>query len=826
MRINSVTARHDAHRLQPPVRPAGRRRSAQRLPGEHLAGPVLQHDGADVDACASSRSTRSTRRAAWAAFASTPAVPTPTTRAPSEGSTASSSAAAASIWTTTSAATRTSRSARCTTAARPTCTARNFGGLLRGATPGTDYAARDTLGRPILRGFGPASRPTGNGNGGYFYNQENEIWYRVSDRFLGSMTSHVLPGRLGHVRRHDRVRQPQPHRPRLSSRRGTARRRSTQHEPRQRRHLQPPRGSARTAPSAPRSGISSTSDLNGKLQTRGNVRAGRRQSTTRRGQQFIVKDVFTLSNTSTNKTATSSGSTIKRMGLFAGANARIQGPLHPRRNAPLRRQLAVRRRQPLGAVRPRLRRVACVGGAVLEAHAHHATSVSAPRAARPATRRRFDAQYETYYLQRHRLHARPGRQPEAQAGNDARSRGGHGLHAVQSPGVEFTHVSSTTKNQILPVPTPATLGFSTQWQNAGTLASKTWEVGAQPAGHQPPRLQLDDARHVGSDAHLHHRAVRVRISSRAGGTGQGTGSFFFMTAQASDRSSERLFQYQPLRQHLGPQVLQELRRSARRRCRLSAATARPSRSTTRVGSSGSARATAGATASPRTSGRRNCRRRSRRGTCRSSSAIRSSIVRCAASRVKASAQPAHSRQLAARLPHDVQQHVTYKRLTVYALLDGTFGHVINNQGEQWGLLDFSSRYFDQASDRSKRRSRSDTAGAPALLSQPGTGGFYDLLGPNNYSVENGHVHEAARSEPHVSRSVAMHWTRRRLDGGHHRPQPVHVHELQRATTRKRACRAATRRSGSGHQPDRRVRLPDASPVHVHSLHALLGAVDT
>ena len=40
--------------------------------------------------------------------------------------------------------------------------------------------------------------------------------------------------------------------------------------------------------------------------------------------------------------------------------------------------------------------------------------------------------------------------------------------------------------------------------------------------------------------------------------------------------------------------------------------------------------------------------------------------------------------------------MTYKRLTFYGIVDGTFGHNINNQGEGWGLLDMNSHYFDQA----------------------------------------------------------------------------------------------------------------------------------
>jgi hypothetical protein len=63
-----------------------------------------------------------------------------------------------------------------------------------------------------------------------------------------------------------------------------------------------------------------TNDLNGKLNFRGSFEQDIIGADAGGGQQFIVKDVFTLSNTSTNKTATSTGSTVKREGLFTGAN--------------------------------------------------------------------------------------------------------------------------------------------------------------------------------------------------------------------------------------------------------------------------------------------------------------------------------------------------------------------------------------------------------------------------------------------------------------------------------------------------------------------------
>ena len=81
--------------------------------------------------------------------------------------------------------------------------------------------------------------------------------------------------------------------------------------------------------------------------------------------------------------------------------------------------------------------------------------------------------------------------------------------------------------------------------------------------------------------------------------------------------------------------------------------------------------------------------------------------------------------------------ITYKKLSLYALLDGTIGHKIQNQGEGWGLLDFSSGYFDQGGntvETAKPIGYGWRVGGPEGA---GSGGFYDLLGPNSYNVENG-----------------------------------------------------------------------------------------
>jgi hypothetical protein len=81
--------------------------------------------------------------------------------------------------------------------------------------------------------------------------------------------------------------------------------------------------------------------------------------------------------------------------------------------------------------------------------------------------------------------------------------------------------------------------------------------------------------------------------------------------------------------------------------------------------------------------------------------------------------------------------IQYKKLTLYGLLDGTVGHSINNQGEAWGLLDISSSYFDQGG-KSVQSAKPVGYGWRAGPGEgAGTGGFYDLLGPNSYNVEKG-----------------------------------------------------------------------------------------
>ncbi len=92
-------------------------------------------------------------------------------------------------------------------------------------------------------------------------------------------------------------------------------------------------------------------------------------------------------------------------------------------------------------------------------------------------RPRFDAQYPTFDASGGRLSPvtlgnkklKPERSTETEAGIDL-SMFDYG--AV----LTLTYAQTTTEDQILPVPQPAYRGFASQWRNAGTVQDRTWEA--------------------------------------------------------------------------------------------------------------------------------------------------------------------------------------------------------------------------------------------------------------------------------------------------------------------------------------------------------------
>lgn len=92
-------------------------------------------------------------------------------------------------------------------------------------------------------------------------------------------------------------------------------------------------------------------------------------------------------------------------------------------------------------------------------------------------RPRYEAQYETYNVSGGRISPvslgnkdlKPEFSTEHEAGVDI------GLFNYKAI-IALTYAKSTTKDQILPVPQPSYTGFTTRWENAGTIESESYEA--------------------------------------------------------------------------------------------------------------------------------------------------------------------------------------------------------------------------------------------------------------------------------------------------------------------------------------------------------------
>ena len=84
----------------------------------------------------------------------------------------------------------------------------------------------------------------------------------------------------------------------------------------------------------------------------------------------------------------------------------------------------------------------------------------------------------------------------------------------------------------------------------------------------------------------------------------------------------------------------------------------------------------------------------------------------------------------------ISTNLQYKKLSAFLLLDATMGRGIYDQGRGWAYLDFLAADGDQTGKSvqdAKPMSYNYRAGAP---DNTGLGGFYDILGPNTKMVEN------------------------------------------------------------------------------------------
>jgi TonB-dependent SusC/RagA subfamily outer membrane receptor len=633
----------------------------------------------------------------------------------------------------------------------------SFGSILRGAPPGTNYLQRDTLGRYLFKAGGTGFRPTGNGGFGVLYDSENWVSDRNSKRFLGSITGKYFPADWvtfeGTFAYDNRTRKDTDYIPRGYRTNTNPSATTNGGNIALSDRIEESFNTALTATFRKKL----TTNLNGKMSFRGvyDQDAVVANGSGRRAI-YLVKDIFQLSNTTTTTSVPSSSSqTVKNVGVFAGATADYKDRYIL--EASMRYDGsslfgAGHRWSPFG----RFSGVWIVSKEPfwhlgfmdeLRLRASRGTAGTTPN---------FAAQYETYNVstsgitlgQAGNSNLRPETTTEIELGTD--------FTLFRKLGLEFTYAHGRTKDQILPVNTIAALGFSTQWQNAGTLTNKTLEVSAN--------LPLVNSKSFYWTIRGTWDRTRTYISELLvpefvynGGTGQGTGSFFFMTSdprnsclpgQEGHLPGEPGYAAGESRpQCTGPKLNRYGNIWARhflKNCNELAASLRtdcgPGKSY-QVNDEGWL-VWVGAGNSYKDGITKNLWQTSL------------PVAQSPWGVQLAWGHPIVDRPLAGQVGQGVglntvegnvlpsfrfsfANDIQYKKLTLYGLIDATIGHKINNQGEGWGLLDLSSDHFDQKNktvETAKPVGYSWRAGGPEST---GTGGFYDVLNVNNYTLESG-----------------------------------------------------------------------------------------
>ena len=640
-----------------------------------------------------------------------------------------------------------------------------FGQLMRGASAGTDYLARDTLGRYLVRSGGASLHtPTGNGGGTFLYDTENLFNTSDSYRILGNLTARYFPKEwftLEGTAAYDN---------RLALRTSYEKKgyrtfaTSSADNFGQMQYLNNGEVSSNANLTATlRKQV--RSDLNAKLQFRGLYDQDDFNSNNSSGEIFNVKDVFTTSNLQTNKGVGSSLQTIKNIGMSAGGSLDfkdryvLDGTVRRdgsslfgegNRWANFGRISGVWRvsEEPfwkLGMIND------------FRIRASHGTAGSTPR---------FNAQYETYNCgstgcslgQAGNSKLRPETTTENEIGTD--------FTLFNRLGVELTKADSRTRDQILLVNTPASLGFAQQWQNAGTLDNHTYEIGLN--------LPIMEKKDFSWSMRGTYDRTRTYISElftseyvQDGGTGQGTSSMFHVTAnpnvscvinatQDKNWANGTRVCNNPTDQ---PQNLyggiwgRRFYTDCSQMNALLQAQCGDGKTYQKNGRGYVVYVGEGHTW--------------KEGV--TSNLWQTILPVCTGAVTPADCIAAGKSPFGAKVPlywgmpiidrplkgetgegagfnqilghalpdfrFTYSNNISYKRLSLYGLLDGTIGHSVYNQGEGWGILDFSSNYFDAAGQTVETAVPLGYEWRGGPSESTGIGGLYDVLGPNNYVVE-------------------------------------------------------------------------------------------
>ena len=537
------------------------------------------------------------------------------------------------------------------------------------------------------------------------------------------------------------------------------------------------------------------SDLNGRLQLRAQFDQENVTTNSSNGVILAVKDIYTTSNTTTNKNATSSSSVVKNVGYLAGSSLDwkdryvLDGTFRydgsslfgtGNRWAPFGRVSGVWRisQEPWYNV-PHL--------SDFRVRASHGTAGSTPN---------FSAQYETYNVSNGNITLGTAGNSKLKPETTTEDEFGTDFTLFDRIGIELTYAHDITRDQILQVNTPNSLGFSTQWQNAGTLDNKTYELAASLPVINKKDFQWSMRGTWDRTRTYITEPSRRSTAGRRHGPRDGD-----VLPHHRESSHDRAAAAEPVWPGLGPQFYRV------RTCRTLQAQCGDGKDfqvNDAATSCGSVRATAGATASPRTSGTK----------LSGMLAVRQrSALLGHADRSPARGQPNEGlgiNQIIGNVFPNFRwtysNNMSYKRSRSYGLFDATIGHEIYNQGEGWGLLDFSS-----ATSTSRGNGRDGQAGRLKLALRPeqstGIGGSTISLAPTTTSLEDGSFASSARSAELLVGPVRGFgdWTVALVG------RNLHTWTKYTGSIRKSARTAA--RHERAHESGRRVRIPE--PPHLH-----------
>ena len=295
------------------------------------------------------------------------------------------------------------------------------------------------------------------------------------------------------------------------------------------------------------------------------------------------------------------------------------------------------------------------------------------------------------------------------------------LELFSKYGLTVTYANSTTKDQILPVPASVSTGFPSQWKNAGSLQNKTWE-----ATLTLPFIQHNDLSWTSRFTYTQNRSVVTKLNVPPffiGTNLQGTGSLF----RIEEGSRYGTF--------YGRQFMTscaQLPASFQSQCGTATSAFQRNDEGYLVWVGQGNNPSMGLT-----DNLYNAILPAASAPGRAQLGWGMPIIMrddCASGVCAPSL-----RKLGHSLPDyrlSMSHTATYKRFSLYGLVDGAYGQKAYNQGRHWSYLDFLSRDVDQAG---KSVQTAKPLGYYFRVGPPensGIGGFYDILGPNSRFVED------------------------------------------------------------------------------------------